>query len=306
MMYLVLAVIFGSLFSIVFKVCQRLKIDCWQVIFINYLSAAIFTLIPVIIGMSGGKADNYSLHISSVGIASVHGILFVLGFLIMDHSVWRSGVALTTVSARASLILPVIFSWIFLAQPAPEPLPVAVVLLAMVLIVAPAENEKHEGVQLSNKTDAQRHRRTIIDLIVVFLCFGISDFWTKLDQHSVAMHLQQGAQSGPHLDALMGVVFISASIVSLLFCLGGGSFKKSPFGWKALAGGLILGATNILCTAASLRALDILSTDLYYPVYNIGIVLIATLVGVVFFKEKVKPVQFAGIALAVLAIILIV
>jgi multidrug transporter EmrE-like cation transporter len=38
--------------------------------------------------------------------------------------------------------------------------------------------------------------------------------------------------------------------------------------------------------------------------YNIGIVILATLVGVLFFKEKLKWLQVAGLALAIAAIAL--
>ena len=47
-----------------------------------------------------------------------------------------------------------------------------------------------------------------------------------------------------------------------------------------------------------------MSTGVFYPLYNIGIVLVATLAGLLFFGERMKWVQVAGLALAVGAIAL--
>jgi multidrug transporter EmrE-like cation transporter len=51
-----------------------------------------------------------------------------------------------------------------------------------------------------------------------------------------------------------------------------------------------------------LKALAVMPTGVFYPLYNIGIVLVATLAGLLFFGERLKWVQAAGLALAVAAI----
>ena len=51
-----------------------------------------------------------------------------------------------------------------------------------------------------------------------------------------------------------------------------------------------------------LRALAAMPTGTFYPIYNIGIVLVATLAGLLFFGERLKWVQVAGLLLAIAAI----
>lgn len=306
MLYLLFAIIFGSLFAVTFRICQNLKIDCRQVILFNYVTAAIVALVPIATGLVSGKLvmEDVALKGFTWLFAPIQGVLFLAGFVIMDKCAWRGGVALTTVAARSSLILPVIFSWLFLSQPMPAWIPVIIILASMGLIVLPAENQEHKGVQLSNKTDEERRRRTELDLLGVFLCFGLSDFGVKVSQQSVAVSLAQGQSIDMHLSALMVVIFIAASLASVIWCIVVGSFKESPVGWKSIAAGVALGVVNILCTSSSLKALSLISTGLYYPLYNIGIVLFACFIGLVFFKEKIKWLQVAGIALSVLAILL--
>lgn len=306
MVFLIGAILLASFFSIIFKLCQKYGIDSSHVIIINYFTACAASMIPIGIRILSGNATpaDYSLQGPSYLFAAIQGILFVTGFTIMDYSIWRSGVALTTISARASLIIPVIMGWMLLSQPAPKWVPVALIIISMALIVLTNDIQRHDGVKVSDKSDEQRRRRAIILLIAVFTCYGVSDFNMKLSQNSVQTSLAPGQDAGSHLDALMGMIFLSATIVSIVPIILKDKQKKQPFSYKSVIGGLALGLVNIFCTSCSLRALSVLSTDIYFPLYNIGIVMVATLAGVAFFKEKIKWPQYIGIALAIVAIIL--
>lgn len=304
MIYLIFAIIFGSLFSVMLKLCQRWQIDTQQVILFNYASAFLITLIPILIrmtGPSGVPAQDFLLRPASIGACVLQGILFLAGFSIMDRCTWRCGVALTTTAARASLILPVLLSCLLLHQPMPSWLAVGLILLSMVLIVLPADSETPAGA-----VEEKNHRRkAAIALIAVFIAFGLSDFTLKLAQHSVVpVSGDDSVLMNRQLDALTCVIFLMASITGLVVCLVSGSFRKHRVGWRSLLAGLALGLINIVCTSCSLKALSVMATGTFYPLYNIGIVILATLIGVLFFKEKLKVLQIAGLVLAIAAIAL--
>ena len=67
MLFLILAILCGSLFSIVFKLCQRHGVDGLQVTFLNYSIAFLFTLLPIIAravfdsATSAGASSQYLL-----------------------------------------------------------------------------------------------------------------------------------------------------------------------------------------------------------------------------------------------------
>ena len=304
MIYLLFAVICGSLFSVIFKFCQRHGVDGQQVTLFNYITALLFSVVPIAFRLIFGGASfapEYSLPVRPLLFACVQGVFFMLGFQMMDRCTWRSGVALTTASARASLVLPVLLSSIFLGQAAPPWLPVAGVLLAMFLIVIPAENEAHDPSLQTGVSDSVRRRKAILLLVAVFCVYGVSDFSLKLVQHSVETSFGPDSLS-THLSSQMCVIFFVAALCSLLVCVARGSFSRYPVTWKSVAGGVALGLVNVCCTSCMLRALAQIPTGLYYPLYNIGIVIVATIVGVVCFKERLKPLQIAGLLLAVVAI----
>lgn len=296
MLYLILAILCGSLFSIIFKLCQRHDVDGKEVTMFNYAVAFVFTLLPIAARAAfdpGVAAADYVPEADSWLLAMVQGLLFALGFTVMDRSVLRSGVALTTVSARASLVLPVILSWLLLHQPAPSWLPVLLIVVAMVLIIGPTGTGGRTG-----------RNAVVLVLVAVFVFFGISDFFLKVVQHSVEQSVQDPAVMSRRLSALTCIIFFMATLASLVVCLFSGSFRRHRVTWKTVGWGALLGLSNIGCTLCMLRALAVMPTGLYYPLYNIGIVLVATLVGLLFFGERLKWVQVGGLVLAMVAIAL--
>ena len=308
MVYLIVAIVFGSLFSVMLKLCQRWQIDTQQVILYNYAFAFLITLAPILFRMAGPAAvpvQDFMLQPKSVWACVLQGILFLAGFSIMDRCTFHCGVALTTAAARASLILPVLLSWVLLSQPAPSWIAVGLILLSMALIVLPAEDEEPEDAVPAGMSAKTRRRLAELALLSVFVAFGLSDFTLKLAQHSVeTVSAHDPVLEGRQMDALTCTIFLMASIVGLIVCFVTGSFRKHKVSWRSLAAGLALGLINIGCTTCALRALRVLATGTFYPLYNIGIVILATLIGVLFFKEKLKWLQVAGLALAIAAIAL--
>lgn len=320
MVFLILAILCGSLFSIIFKLCQRHDVDGRQVTLFNYAVAFLFTLLPIVartVFDPGTSASDYVPGASSWLLAVVQGLLFTFGFIVMDRSTQRSGVALTTVCARASLILPVLLSWILLSQPAPSWLPVILVVAAMALIIGPTETRpasvttsgdpgrNSTGVIARPSSGGPGRHAIMFALLGVFLVFGCSDFFLKVVQHTV----DKGHSGNPvlierQLSALTCIIFLMASIASLVVCAVSGSFRKHRVKWSTVGWGALLGFANIGCTSCMLRALAAMPTGLFYPLYNIGIVIVATLVGLLFFGERLKWVQVGGLLLAIAAIAL--
>ena len=89
MLYLILAILCGSLFSIIFKLCQRHDADGRQVTLFNYAVAFLFTLLPIVARVvfdPGTAASDYAPGTNSWLLAAVQGLLFTFGFIVMDRS----------------------------------------------------------------------------------------------------------------------------------------------------------------------------------------------------------------------------
>lgn len=307
MIYLLIAILCGAMFSVVFKICQIKSISTQQVILFNYITAALVNWAPVIVDIiTGGpsRMEDYQLQTPSFLLAIMQGIFFMMGFIIMDISTWRNGVALTTIAARASLVMPVILSWMLLSQPMPSWMPIVLILVSMFMIIQPNRQQYHDPSTYRSASDEIRKRRAALALAGTFLFYGISDFSMKLVQHTTVAGLTNPELTDCKLDTLTGVIFIMAALASFIGCLITKCFRKSPIGWKSIVSGAILGCINMCCTSCTVRGLNELSTGLFYPIYNIGTVIIATIIGICLFKEKMKWLQFVGLLLAIIAIML--
>lgn len=298
MIYLLIAAVCGTLFSIVFKVCQRRGIDTMQAILFNYVTGILVAWIPLFVKqLTGGPAVVNPFAQSWIWLALLQGFFFMSGFIVMALSTRHCGVALTTVAARASLIVPVILSWIILAGPAPQWIPVTLIIAALIIIAFGKRTEK--------ATEKTTEWKAYMLFFFVFLFYGIADFSLKYVQNTVSLHCgDDSTLVSRQLTALTGTIFLMAALLSLLVVLFRPKSQKSPFSWRSAAVGALLGLANLACTTCILRSLTILPAATFFPLYNIGIVILGTLAGILLFKEKIRPVQYFGLLLAIVAIIL--
>ena len=306
MIYLIIAIVCASLFSIMLKISQENNINSQQVIFFNYVFGLVISLIPIGGHIVSGQvaAASYWLPAVSMLLVLVQGAFFAGGFNLMDQSVWRSGVALTTASAKTSLIVPVILSWLLFGQSRPSWFLVALILAAMLLMILPNRAQYHDESQRRSATDAIRQRKAAVYLAVVFVVYGCSDFMLKVVQQSISSASASPDDVACRLSSLTPGIFLASALFSGLICLAKGSFRQQKVSRKSLLAGLVLGLANYFATDCSFRALASMSTSLFYPLYNVGIVAIATLVGIGFFKEKIRWPQVLGLVLAAVAIAL--
>ena len=62
MQFLIFAILFSSLFSVVFKICQQKNIDSAQTIMFNYIVGAAVTWIPILTGTAFGDSTLAALN----------------------------------------------------------------------------------------------------------------------------------------------------------------------------------------------------------------------------------------------------
>ena len=97
---------------------------------------------------------------------------------------------------------------------------------------------------------------------------------------------------------------IFLAIISLFLCITSQSFRKSEHIVKDSLYGAFIGIVNVVNTSAVISSLGRIPASYFYPVYNIAIVLLCTIIGVIFLKERLSGIQIIGTILAVLSIIL--
>ena len=285
------------MFSIVFKIFHRKNIDANQAIFFNYLTAFI---LGVLFSLNSGTPVN-PLKASWLGAVIILGFIFMAGMVMLSASTRRVGVAISTVCSRASMVIPIIVSYMLIEGSAkPKWLLIGLVLIAMTLTIW--TDKPQSG-----------HKYTLLDIIApitVFLMFGMSNSFLKVLQHRVTVADTAAGLSEQAINSELSIVTASVFFVAMLFCTFS-FFRKSPDGKRSpilprnIIGGIALGAINYFCTYTLMLSMKTIDSSLLFPIHNIGIVAIGAIVGWLAFQEKLKPHQILGIILAALSIALL-
>ena len=80
---------------------------------------------------------------------------------------------------------------------------------------------------------------------------------------------------------------------------------KQKIHLRNIIGGMILGFLNFGTTYYLIMAMGVFQSTVLFPVQNVGIVVLSALAGFIIFKEKLSVINWIGILLSIIAILLI-
>jgi len=261
----------------------KLPVRTLNVILVNYLVAGIFGFI-----LSG---DEFSLSgiFNSGWIlpAIILGSSFIFVFNLMATTTQKFGTGTAVVANKMSLVIPVVVAILFFDE-SHNLVKVCGIVLALAGV---AFTMKRKNQPLENLSSYQP--------LLLFFLSGLIDL--SLNQ------IQEHFLDSESTLLFVPVLFITAFLTGSAFLLIQRKEKSRIPRKQTLLLGLLLGVINYFSIYFLVKALAVenLESSVIFPLNNIGIVLLATLTGVVLFKEKLLPLNILGIILAVLAIILI-
>lgn len=281
MIYLFLSVLVSSLLYVIFKLFNRYQVNTFHAIIFNYFVAFSFGFF-----MSDSKMKPSEVTTSDWFIGSVFlGLLFILIFNIMSITVQRSGVAVTSVASKMSVVIPVVFGLIVYNESAGF-LKISGIVLALVAVYLASVKSK-EGFKWRN----------IIFPIILFLGSGIIDTSLKIMETNYVPETQFSIFSTS--------IFGFAGVFGMLFFI---LKRNQKILWRSILGGIALGIPNYFSILFLLKALSSegLESSMVFTVNNVSIVMLSTLVGLIAFREKLLPKNWVGIGLAIISIFLVI
>jgi len=209
----------------------------------------------------------------------VSGFLFLGGFVLCQWNTNHNGIVLTSVFMKLGLLVPMLLS-VVLFREFPswvQMIGFAIALVAIVLI-----NVKTGG----------RKERFRWQLLLMLLMCGGSDAMSKIFEAWGTESL-----SNQFLFYTFAVALVLCAV--LVICK-----KERPGIWELLFGAAI-GVPNFFCSKFLLLSLKGLPAVVVFPTFSIGTMLITTLVGVLFFKERLGKLQWIAMAAIIAALLLL-
>ena len=106
------------------------------------------------------------------------------------------------------------------------------------------------------------------------------------------------------------ILFLSVIfLISLFFGLIIFTFRlyagKSKIELRSIIAGIVLGLLNFGSTYYILRAMGVFESSVVFPLTNSSIVMLSAVTGFIAFREKLTPINWAGVVLSIGAILII-
>ena len=281
--FLITGILCSSLIFVAFKLFSKYQINTFNAIVVNYITALSLAAL-----ISKGAIFSTFMQSDWKWLSALLGLIFIGLFNVMAKSSQEAGVAITGVANKMSFIGPIIFG-VFVLNENFSPLQTTGVFLAVVavLLTSFAKGEKEAEQKM---------------LLPIVLFFGGAALDTLL---SVS---QSGIIGNVDTLSFTGSIFGMAAIIGVLILAFMTLKTKKLPSKKDILAGVLLGIPNFFSIYFFLHSLDFkeLDSSQIFPAFNLSVILLNTVIGLIIFKEKLQLFNYIGIVLAVASILLIV
>ena len=277
MIYLVLAIISSALVSVVMRLSQRFARNNITMLAANYVmctAAAAF--------LAGGVVPAGEGAALTMGLGSICGVLYLLGFVTLQWNIQRNGVVLPATFQKLGVLVPTIAAITIFGESAcwTQLLGIAVAVGAILLMQGPGARA------------GEGNAKNFAGLLALLMCGGMSDVMSKVFQTW---------GNADHGNYFLVFTFLIALVLCTVLCL----VKKQSVAVPDVLCGLALGVPNYMSARFLLWALRDVPAVVVYPSFSVGTIIVVTLAGVLCFREKVERRQLVALGLILGALVLL-
>lgn len=221
---------------------------------------------------------------SSLIFGAVIGTVFVSSFFAFSKSIDVAGTALSTLSSRISLIIPVALSILLYSE-----IPTLYNLfgfaftgITIYLFYLSLRHDKTRTISLKD----------FLYLGGLMIGIGIGDFSMKVFQ-----------QTHPIVEKQFFI--FSIFFFAFIYCVTIIFIKKIPLKRHTILSGSVLGVPNVLSSVFLIAALETIPGILVYPLINIGVILLTALLAFLIWREKIDRLGLLSLFTGLIAIVLL-
>jgi drug/metabolite transporter (DMT)-like permease len=287
MWILFLCIILNAFIGVIFKMFQIHGINNFQAIVVNYFVCVVMAAIFV-----GGNPLPEDIIAKpwfyySMGL----GVLFIIVFNIMAVTVQNFGVIIATIFQKMSMIAPAVVAIVFYGEKGGflKWLGIAAAVIAIVLL-SYEKNDKKNSVRRSG----------------LLWFFPLATFAGSCVIDTALFLIEEKRLTQPGDLGFIATLFLMAGIVGLSYLSVQLTRKKIIWENKSLIGGIGLGIPNFFSIYLLILALNQgWGGSVVFPVNNVGILTVAAIFGIIFFKENISNTKWVGFLLAMISIFII-
>jgi drug/metabolite transporter (DMT)-like permease len=268
----------------ILKLAENRKLDVLKILVCNYLAGFLISLFnshELSVFPSVTPEPGAGLII----LAVILGVIFIANMVVYSKSIDRVGMGVSIAAMRMSLIFPIAVS-LFVFGEAIGGLKYAGIILALgsLLLMVPRIRTRN----ISGFSDAWLP-------VLIFLMTGAADTGLKVYEQLFSTQISE--------DLFVSGIFFCAFLVGL-----GILFKRKEihFTFTEIGYGIVTGVVNLYSSIFLIYALKLMPGSVVFPLVNVSLVVLGTLIGILFWKDRPSVKQWSGLTVAVISIILLV
>lgn len=281
MIYLILAILFSTGVFVAMRLFEKFKLDNHQALMWNYVFATGTGFVVC------EKFDTLPQLVAEpwFGLSFITGFWFIFTYLLMAASTQRSGVTVTSLSSKISVVLPILAGVIFFSESLNLVATIGIVLALVALVLV-----------VGGKKDSGNVNKNWLLPILIFFGTGTGDILMKITEQQ---------HTGGDMGFMIAFIYFVALVFGIIIVVSDIIRGKSKWQWKNSIGGIMLGVINYFSTYCVYNAMRYFDNVVLFPIYNIGVVSLTAIIGWLAFKEKLTWKNYLGLAIAIIAVILI-
>ncbi len=215
----------------------------------------------------------------TAGFGVVNGLFYLAGFVLLQVSVRRNGVVLSSTFMKLGLLVPMVLS-VFLFGEIPGAVQIIGFVLAVIAILV---------INLEKDSGGKGFK---FGLVLLLLGGGMADAMSKVFEETGKAALSQQ-------------FLLYTFAVALILCICLMVYKKQKIGKNELLFGVLIGIPNFFSAKFLLKSLETVDAVIAYPTFSVATILVVTLVGVFAFKEKLGKRQWVALGIILAALVLL-
>lgn len=277
-----------SMMIMLFKYFEKIGVNNLIAITLNYFTAGTLALSSYLTENSIYELRS-NINSNLVIIGLIVGSLFVITFNLYAYSAQKIGITLSTVSNKMSMVIPILIGIILFKEEITF-FKILGIFLALGAIV------------FSSKEDKKSKKLSKMNIIILFLLFigqGLADGILNWGQRNIL--------NSENMNLFFTMIFLSAGFAGGLYSIFKIKTSNLVMDKKSIFWGITLGIPNYLTLLYFIRSLknELFSSYQVFPIVNIGVIVMCTILSVIIFKEKVSIFKWIGVGFGILAISLI-
>lgn len=277
MIYLLLSIVCGSMVSLVMRISEGKIQSKTSMIAMNYLTC--LTVAGCFMGFGNVFPQTEGIG-RTLTMGVINGIFYMAGLMMMQYNIPRNGVVLPSVFSRmGSLLVPLAVAILFFGE-----VPTMMQIIGSALAIA--------AILILNYQKGAGNVGDKKALVYLFIADGLAGIMAK-----VFSEIGNSVLSSNFLFFTFSSAFVFCSMIVLM--------KKEHPGLREVIFGMLVGVPNFMGARFVLKALESVPAVIVYPTRSVSTIVIITLAGTLFFKEKLSRRQLAAMGIILAALILL-